>query len=242
MLRNFPSILETLGYKLARMPASVMKQRAELVPTLSILAGYLNSLKKDIRFLQIGAYDGLSNDPLLAAAERYGWSGICVEPQPRAFVQLQKVYKDRPKVQLVQAAIGPSNEKKVFYSLKEDVRLPMWAYQLASFDRSHILKHQPMFCDVQLDGLILEEKVDCITFDYLLETTSIDYVDVLQIDVEGYDYELLKMFNLPSRLPSVVNFEHVHLSKSDWNSAAEMLINLGYRLAVAGWDTLAFRE
>ena len=35
-------------------------------------------------------------------------------------------------------------------------------------------------------------------------------VDLLQVDCEGYEYEILKMFDLQRFNPSLVNYESVH--------------------------------
>jgi len=242
MRRTIRKVLSSFGYDLTRKPRPVLYRKAELLPSLSLLAGYLNSHKSRIQFVQVGAYDGCSNDPLLAAAERYQWSGVCVEPQKRAFEKLSEVHKNNSRVELKNVAIGPENEERVLFTLKVDDRLPDWAYQLSSFDRDHILKHQKMLRVKPLISLVQEEVVKCITFDQLLKDCSIDHVDVLQIDTEGYDFEILKLFQISKRLPAIVNFEHVHLSKSDWNSAADLLIDAGYQLAVSGWDTIALHR
>ena len=82
--------------------------------------------------------------------------------------------------------------------------------------------------------------VNCVTFDTLFFQTNLKYVDVLQIDTEGYDYEIIKLFNVERRKPRIINFEHAHLSDDDWNACVSMLISTGYHVAVAGHDTLAY--
>jgi hypothetical protein len=70
---------------------------------------------------------------------------------------------------------------------------------------------------------------------------EIEHVDVLQVDAEGYDLELLRLFDIPRRLPSIVNYEHVTLSREGRNAAADLLIANGYRLAMSHYDTVAYR-
>ena len=65
-------------------------------------------------------------------------------------------------------------------------------------------------------------------------------MDLLQIDAEGYDSELLRLFDLPRRKPAIVRFEHTHLSRPDYESCLTLLIDLGYRIAIYGGDTLAY--
>lgn len=57
------------------------------------------------RFLEIGACDGLLVSNTLALVER-GWSGLMVEPSPRAFIALRDRHGSNPKLTLVHAAAG----------------------------------------------------------------------------------------------------------------------------------------
>ena len=57
-------------------------------------------------FLQIGANDGVSDDPINALVRKYNWSGILVEPGSEAFIDLQNNYKDY-------------KDKLIFYQLKK---------------------------------------------------------------------------------------------------------------------------
>jgi hypothetical protein len=38
----------------------------------------------EFTFIQVGAFDGITTDPLHKYITRYGWRGILMEPQPRA--------------------------------------------------------------------------------------------------------------------------------------------------------------
>ena len=47
--------------------------------------------------------------------------------------------------------------------------------------------------------------------DTLLDRHHVKKIDLLQIDVEGYDYELLKSFNFERIKPQLIRYEHRHL-------------------------------
>lgn len=66
------------------------------------------------RFLDIGAFTGkeLSNTYRLV---ELGWSGVCVEPSPSVFVQLLKLHGQNPKIEIVNAAVGPLAKVAVFF-------------------------------------------------------------------------------------------------------------------------------
>ena len=59
------------------------------------------------RFLDIGAFDGVTGSNTLALAEM-GWSGLCVEPDPANFVKLMERHKTSALVECLLAAVGPS--------------------------------------------------------------------------------------------------------------------------------------
>lgn len=230
-----------LGYDLARKPRAMMKAGAEIVPTIELLAPYLSSVVPQVTFVQVGAYDGQANDPLVQAAVRFGWRGVLVEPQSGPFARLQALHAGRPGFQLRHAAVGATDGKATLYTIRPQPGLPDWAYQNASFNREHILKTQSNLEKQGHAAEIEEQRVDSVTFDRLLAEAGLNRVDVLQIDVEGHDYEILKLFRVAERLPRMVNFEHVHLSSADWEAAVSLLVGAGYQVARSGFDTLAVR-
>ena len=79
----------------------------------------------------------------------------------------------------------------------------------------------------------------CVTFDELL--AGVDDVDLLHLDVEGYELELLRLFDFARFAPAIVRFEHAHLMRSDWNEAVRLLAGHGYRMLREEYDTTAYR-
>ena len=71
------------------------------------------------RFLDIGAWNGknLSNTCRLA---ELGWSGLCVEPSPKPFVDLLALHGDNPKIQLLNCALTAGTELLEFYDSSGD--------------------------------------------------------------------------------------------------------------------------
>ncbi len=43
---------------------------------------------KDLHFIQIGANDGVTNDPIHDLVKSYHWKGVLVEPLPRGVIQI----------------------------------------------------------------------------------------------------------------------------------------------------------
>ena len=67
-------------------------------------------------------------------------------------------------------------------------------------------------------------------------------LDLLQIDAEGYDFELLKIFPFSRVIPKIIHFEHIHLNEIDRNNCLEFLHNIGYSFVVEYFDITAVHK
>ncbi len=56
-------------------------------------------------FVELGAYDGFSESNTFVMEKRYGWDGLCIEPNPINFRKLTEVYKRQ--CTCVQLAVDP---------------------------------------------------------------------------------------------------------------------------------------
>jgi hypothetical protein len=85
------------------------------------------------------------------------------------------------------------------------------------------------------------ETVRCMTLASLLRKHEAETVDFLQMDVEGYEYEILQVFPFEQWKPTVINYERVLLFER--GPACRMLLSRhGYSLFDHGLDTLAVQE
>jgi FkbM family methyltransferase len=211
---------------------------AELRPRLDhVVAHRLISGEPDLFVVQVGAFDGSSGDPIYDWMRRFGWRGILTEPQPYYFGKLQAAYADCPGVVLRNVAIASRTGKRsLYYVSGDDPGDPEWVGQLASFSRSTILSHEDAVPN--LEQRIDSHEVDCLTFEDLL--SGVTRVDLLQIDAEGYDAEVVRLFDFDRWRPSIVNFEHKHLPRDEHESAMRRLISYGYRIARTGDDTIGY--
>ena len=112
---------------------------------------------------------------------------------------------------------------------------------LASFSRENLVNWQRKDGHHAGSGIrIGGTPVRCLTFDDLL--ADVDYVDLLYIDAEGYDFELLKLFDFDRLAPEIVRFEHVGLSQGEWDEAVRLLAHHGYRTVREEDDTSGYRR
>ncbi len=232
--------IETLGPG----PALLRDLGAELCPSLDlILSDYCHN-RSSATFIQVGANDGVMNDPVFSLVDKYNLNGILIEPQPDIFRLLEKNYENKKSDRfiLVNAAISSSDGRRNLYRIRPDPSIPDWVTGLASFDRDVILKHANWSdAPPDLESLIEIESVATITFPSLFEKYSINQVDILLIDVEGYDGEILRMFEVEKWLPSVIQFETKHLDDRTIIATLKRLVAAGYKVAANGVDALAYK-
>jgi FkbM family methyltransferase len=193
----------------------------------------------DLFVVQIGAFDGCTGDQIHKWITRYGWPGILVEPQPRYFTELQRTYVAQSGLTLRNVAISDKRETRTLYTIRDDVLgLPEWAPQVASFDRAVVDRHGLRGPDGE--DIVAPYEVQCVPLSDLLR--GVDHIDVLQIDVEGYDAEIIRMFDFDTYRPRIVRFENRHLARPDHDGAVRRLLDHGYLVALTGPDTIAWRR
>ena len=210
---------------------------------------FSRKLDRPVNFVQVGANDGITHDPIHLYIKRDGWQGVLLEPQAVLCERyLRPLYAANPGVHVVQAALGRQAEEATLYTIGfSDKR---WATGVATFEREvlqaavnsgHIARRAVKAGDrVPVDQeLIVEQRVPVITPAALMAQYPMEHFDVLQIDTEGYDFEVIKLFDVAERRPTFINYESAHLSAQDVSTCEELLRAADYTLRVHGGDTLA---
>ena len=67
-------------------------------------------------------------------------------------------------------------------------------------------------------------------------------VDLLNIDVEGYDFEIIKTIDWTKCIPEVLIFEYRHLNLQDFKSAISLLKKQGYKCFLNDYDVLCLQN
>jgi FkbM family methyltransferase len=234
-------LLADRGFELRRMPPPLaISIERQITASFRYVISHYMEMVNDLFFIQIGAYDGLSNDPLHEYIRRHRWRGVLVEPQPMAFEQLKNNYRDQPQLIFERAAVGNTDGVSDFYVLAPKVGDTLSDLkQLASFQLDTIMKHNRWHPEIEASVKTIRTPV--ITLDTLLQRAASCRLDLLQIDAEGYDFEIIKTIDFKRFPPSIIHYEHRHLTCRSRNDCLTLLVNNGYRLNVETHDTVAYR-
>jgi FkbM family methyltransferase len=213
--------------------------QTELNFDLEFVLAHLMLKKKDLFFIQIGANDGVTSDPLYKFVTEFGWSGIMVEPMPQAFAALKANHQGNAKLKLMNAALSEKDGTRPLYTVRIDGDTFKKADMYSSFDREVVLRNSNFVPDIA--DRIMEIDVKTISLDTLLREAGERNVDVLAIDTEGFDYQILKMIDFSRMRPAVICYEHTHLNRADMQAAANLLAAQGYRMTRDNLDTVAYQ-
>lgn len=208
---------------------------------------------KNFHFLQIGGNDGFANDPIFKFVKRYSWKGIIVEPQKEVFTKrLRRTYRFEKNIILENIAITEKNGIRKLYKL--GFTNARWATGLATFDRKTLefqiernyvadcAKAQGIALPDNIDDYIISEDVHCSTINDLLIKHHFKTLDLLQIDTEGFDYEIIKNIDFSVLKPTIISYESEHLSKSDFIKCNDLLKLNGYTVNHLERDSVAYLE
>jgi FkbM family methyltransferase len=193
-------------------------------------------------FVQVGANDGDGMDPLRDQITSRRWHGIMIEPVPYIFDRLAERHGADPRLTLVNAAIADEDGHRDLYYLAaadDDAPLPDWYDKLGSFQRDVIVKHRPAIPD--FDRRLQTASVPCMTFETLCRTHGVTYIDLVQIDTEGYDFEILKLIDLDQLRPVLLMYEHLHFDEATRSACSEYLTSHGYEEVSDAVNTIALR-
>ena len=211
----------------------------------------LMARRPDAFFVQVGGFDGVSFDPLRPHVVAGDLSGVIVEPIPQYFEKLQALYAGSSKVTPINCAVADEDGERTIWKFNPEAvergLLPPHFAGISSFLMEDLLKETGVLgrsspnaeTTAALRALVQPVQVPCRTLDNLLSERGVEQVDILQIDTEGYDFEVLKLFDFARYRPSVVHYEHQHLGADDTAAAEALLRSHGYRVSRQTFDTTA---
>lgn len=230
-------IIKRIRQKLARF--LVEKYDLEIVEK-SYFNSSLNNLLKDpsFFFVQVGAHDGVRFDDLYQKVTHQNSSGIVIEPLDKYYRRLVMNYEDYPNIIALNIALHPTkNEVEIFHVDPDKIsELEPWSGGLGSIDENHHKKTNIP------KKYMLNTKVSALSFMSLVSSYKVKKIDLLQIDVEGFDYEILKMIDFNTIKPQLIKYEHVNLDEVTQKASFELLKDNGYKVYIENNDTVGILE
>lgn len=197
--------------------------------------------KDKIKFIQIGACDGVSNDPIYNLVKKNcdKFEGLVLEPVEYLFNRLEKNYFFCKNITLLNAAVHNSKKETEIYKVKEEslVKLPEWAVGISSFSRFHHL-----ISGVSTDYLE-SEKVRCFSLNEIFENYNFFDVNILIIDTEGYDYKILNEIDFNKYSPYLIIFEYRNvMNPLQLKLITNFIRRRGYIILIGENDIIAYKE
>ena len=183
----------------------------------------------------IGAHSGIWLTSLL---EKYKEQNILlVEPVPYNIQLLRQNTSKYKNINIETSAVSNKVGVQKFYYVKPESVKNLgkhWASGIGSFDKQHILNHKNKRFKVE-NSDIEEIEIQYLTFENLVSKYSIISIDMLQIDVEGAEFEILDSIDFKKTLIKKIIFEFKHFDGTfkegpKLKLIKEKLINSNYSL------------
>lgn len=183
-----------------------------------------------IHVIQVGAFDGTTSDPLCAFLGADDIRAFLLEPQSVPFEKMSALYRNSNRIIALNMALADHDGLLKMSTSVAD----------GSATASTIIGHNKRF---GIESSALKEiEVPCLTAHSLLEMTGWSKIDFLQVDVEGYDWQVVKHFLKIEQKPLVINFEMLHLDKKTRIESTRVLAEIGYQFIDSRFDRTAFHR
>jgi Methyltransferase FkbM domain len=181
------------------------------------LLGELSSRTDDFFVIQIAARDGLMADPIHDWIKRCRWRGILVEPHRLEFEKLKETHRqEQDRLIFENVAICdkdgtfvPGEGRRPQCRLGTGIRVVVAAVSIRSICSRNDAVHHLRYAAAPAPGF---------------------RIDLLQIDAEGYDFEILKLVDFQSHRPAMIRYEHCRLMPRDKHACRVYLERRGYRI------------
>ena len=193
----------------------------------------LNYLGKIKHFIQVGAHDGQMHDPLRPFIINNNWTGLLIEPQIDMYHKCIKNYRNKKNITFVNVALHPTESTISLYKVADpkDYSHTGWASVNPNRFENTIYKDN-----------YIEEKVHSMHLMDVIKKYNIHDIDLFQIDTEGYDWDIIQMFDFDLSQPILIQYEHCHLTNLNYTASINHLERLNYRCFQKRNDTFAIRK
>jgi FkbM family methyltransferase len=201
-------------------PNTVPRSKHAQVDETAVVAELLKERKgRDKIMLDVGAHFGTS----AAYFHQLGWSIHCFEPDSKNRERLNARFGKSPNITIDTRAVSDKPAKSVsFYTSPESTGIS----GLHAFRNTHTKS----------------DTVDVTTVEEIIASRQLSTVDFLKIDVEGFDFAVLKGVPWNRIKPDVVECEYEDAKTvkmgHTWKDVAEFLREKGYAVYLSEWHPI----
>jgi FkbM family methyltransferase len=205
-------------------------QNGEVLP-LTALIRQRFALNEPVFFVQIGANDGIMNDPIYDLVIASQWRGLLIEPIKATYDALCENYRHKSDLLLANCAIADEPGSRIIYSFKYNDDIFQQLFSLVPEKLESSRNEVARLCQCMPEDLqIVGGQVWCETLENLLKRYGVEKIDFIIMDVEGYEWNIIKSYNFDYLKPKIVIYEKTHLSEEDQTASMAYLAKFGYRL------------
>lgn len=153
-------------------------------------------------FVDIGANDGITLSNTYYLEKNMGWTGLCFEPNPDAYVTLI----ENRTCTCIKSGVADFNGKAAFQRLRGSGVIPMFSGLIDKYDPHHIAMIEEA---LKLYGGEKETiEIECVRLKDILGDSNIQHVDYLSIDTEGSELDILETIDFEHTYYGVISAEN----------------------------------
>jgi FkbM family methyltransferase len=197
-MKSFISCLLLLLCGCAGKPVKDPRFSSQVGQDQFVYENFFKNHKEGV-YVDIGAHNGVKFSNTLFFEKELGWKGICIEPIPEVFAELQK---NRSAV-CIQGCVSNQAGTSRFLRIKGPSE--MLSGLVDKYDSKHLER-----IDRSLSRKGSKESFDvtCYLFNDLMEKNGIDHIDFLSLDVEGGEYDILSTIDFSKIQIGVIAVEN----------------------------------
>jgi FkbM family methyltransferase len=196
-------------------------------------------LGQHVSFVQIGAMDGVTFDPIHPFVKARHWRGLLVEPIPDMFRELRKTYAGCRNLRFARMAIA-GHDGTVRMSRIDPAAIAECGLSPGALGISTLMPNRGVMGGKyeRLINATAENirhytrvlTVPCCRLETLLRRHQLRRIDLLVVDAEGADWMIVRQFPFDRYKPRLIYFEYDHLPDRERAACVKHLRTLGYHI------------
>lgn len=193
--------------------------------------------KKFKKLIQIGANDGQTDDFVSEIIDNNDVKALLVEPLTENYEILKKKYFNYNNVQIVNCAISDRDGKKNFYFVedKNKIYYTKNINLIASFEMNNLIEYGV------LKKHISSKTVNTLSLNSVLNKNDFLDFEILVLDIEGYDFHILKQLGSFFKNQPIICFEWVNFQIEDLKKALDLFPS-NYKFMMFSKDIISMPE